>query len=773
MTRGPADPAQPIFRVNGREGIGLAIAMRKGGDVLALGRNIARAMKEITASLPVGIEPTLVADQPVTVEHAVDDFMEALWEAVGIVLAVSLVSLGLRAGAVVALAIPLVLAAVFVAMEVFGIDLQRISLGALIIALGLLVDDAMITVETMVTRLEHGDDKEHAATFAYTSTAFPMLTGTLVTVAGFVPIGFAHSAAGEYTFSIFAVVAIALITSWVVAVLFAPLLGVWVLKKPRAVHSEEPGPIMRTFRRFLALAMRARWVTILVTLGLFAASLFGMRLVPQQFFPSSDRPELLVDLQLPENASIYATENISARLDKLLKGDQDVDHWSTYVGEGAVRFYLPLNVQLPNDFFAQLVVVTKGIEQRERVKARLEQALAADFPSVVGRVYPLELGPPVGWPLQYRVSGPEPDQVRAIAFKVAEEMGSTPGASNVNYNWMEPARTVRIRVDQDQARLLGLSSQDLAQSVNRVVSGVTATQMRSGIYLVDVLVRASNEQRMSLSTIRTLQVPLSNGRTVPLSQIASVDYGQEYPIVWRRDRRPTVTVQADLVPGIQAATVVQALAPKIAALNASLPSGYRIEVGGTVEESSKAQASVAAVLPLMLVLTLTVLMLQLQSFSRLFLVLSVAPLGLIGVVAALLLADKPLGFVALLGVLALTGMIARNSVILIDQVETEKAHGRHPWDAVVEATTHRFRPILLTAAAAILGMIPIAPTIFWGPMAYAIMGGLAVATLLTLVFLPALYVTWFRIKQPDPQALAEGHGAPGPSVECDNLGRAT
>ncbi|MBV9368145.1 MAG: efflux RND transporter permease subunit, partial [Solirubrobacterales bacterium] len=750
VTRGPADPAQPMFRVNGKQGIGIAIAMRAGGDVLALGRNVAHAMAEIRVNLPVGIEPTLIADQPVTVEHAVDDFMEALWEAVAIVLGVSLLSLGLRAGAVVAVSIPLVLAAVFVAMAFFGIDLQRISLGALIIALGLLVDDAMITVETMVTRLEHGDDKEDAATFAYTSTAFPMLTGTLVTVAGFVPIGFAHSAAGEYTFSIFAVVAIALIASWVVAVLFAPLLGVWILKKPRAAHSGEPGPIMRAFRSLLVLAMRARWVTILVTLGLFGAALYGTRLVPQQFFPSSDRPELLVDLQLPENASIYATRDASGRLDKLLKGDQDVDHWSTYVGQGAVRFYLPLNVQLPNDFFTQAVVVTKGLQQRERVKARLEQALANQFPSVVGRVYPLELGPPVGWPLQYRVSGPEPDQVRAIAFRVADVLGSDPGARNVNYNWMEPARTVRIQVDQDQARLLGLSSQQLALSLNAVVSGVTATQMRSGIYLVDVLVRASDEQRMSLETIRTLQVPLPNGQTVPLSQIASVGYGQEYPIVWRRDRRPTVTVQADTAPGIQAATVVQALAPKVAALNASLPSGYHVGVGGTVEESDKAQVSVAAVLPLMLVLILTVLMVQLQSFSRLFLVLSVAPLGLIGVVAALLLADKPMGFVALLGVLALTGMIARNSVILIDQIEKEKAHGRHPWDAVVEATLHRFRPILLTAAAAILGMVPIAPTVFWGPMAYAIMGGLAVATVLTLIFLPALYVTWFRIRRPLP-----------------------
>ena len=763
--RGPADPAQPKFRVNGRDGIGLAIAMRKGGDVLTLGRNVAQAMTQITANLPVGIEPTLIANQPVTVSHAVDDFMEALWEAVAIVLGVSLLSLGMRAGAVVALSIPLVLAAVFVAMGLFGIDLQRISLGALIIALGLLVDDAMITVETMVTRLEHGDAKEHAATFAYTATAFPMLTGTLVTVAGFVPIGFAHSAAGEYTFSIFAVVAIALIVSWVVAVVFAPMLGVWILKAPKVSHAVQPGPIMRGFRRFLVLAMRVRWATVLLTLGLFGAALYGMRLVPQQFFPSSDRTELVVDMQLPENASIYATESTSARIDKLLTGDQDVDHWTTYVGQGAVRFYLPLNVQLPNDFFAQSVIVTKGLRERDRVKAKLEQALKTTFPNVVGRVYPLELGPPVGWPVQYRVSGVEPDRVRAIAFRVAQAIGSAPGAKNLNYNWMAPARTIRIRVDQDQARLLGLSSEDLSKALNAVESGVTVTQIRSGIYFVDVLVRASADERMSLATIRTLQVPLPNGRTVPLSQIASIDYGQEYPIVWRRDRRPTVTVQADLEPGVQAATVVQALEPKIAALNASLPGGYHVDVGGTVEESNKAQASVAAVVPLMLFLTLTVLMIQLQGFSRLFLVLSVAPMGLIGVVAALLISDKSLGFVALLGVLALTGMIARNSVILIDQIEREKAQGRHPWDAVVEATTHRFRPILLTASAAILGMVPIAPTIFWGPMAYAIMGGLAVATLLTLIFLPALYVTWFRIEEPRPDCGNE-ETISGPDSTC-------
>jgi multidrug efflux pump subunit AcrB len=749
VTRGPADPAQPVFRVNGKDAIGLAISMRDGGNVLDLGRNVEQAMADITTNLPIGIEPKLMAEQPATVEHAVDEFMEALWEAIAIVLAVSFVSLGFRAGSVVALSIPLVLAMVFVAMRFFGIDLQRVSLGALIIALGLLVDDAMITVEMMITRLERGDTKERAATFAYTSTAFPMLTGTLVTVAGFVPIGFARSMAGEYTFSIFAVVAIALIASWFVAVIFSPLLGVWILKKPKAVHSAEPGRVMRVFHRCLSRAMRARWVTIGVTLALFALAIVGAGFVPQQFFPSSDRPELLVDLTLPQTASIQASRDFSAKLDTLLANDQDIDRWSTYVGQGAIRFYLPMDLQLPNDYFSQMVVVTKGLAERARVKERLEQTLATEFPNVVGRIYPLELGPPVGWPLQYRVRGPDPDQVREIAFSVANVMASHPSVQKINYNWMEPARMLKIQVDQDQARLLGLSSQDLAQAVNSVMTGATITQMRDWIYLVDVVTRASADQRMSLSTIRTLQVPLPNGRTVPLSQIARIEYGQEYPLIWRRDRKPTLTVQADVVPGALPATVVHALASKFADLNASLPAGYHVDVGGTVEESGKAQGSVLIVVPLMLFLMLTILMVQLQSFNRLFLVLSVAPLGVIGVVVALLVSGKPLGFVAILGVLALIGMIARNSVILIDQVETEKANGRTPWDAVLEATTHRFRPILLTAAAAILGMIPIAPTIFWGPMAYAIMGGLAVATLLTLLFLPALYVAWFKIPCPE------------------------
>ena len=755
VTRGSVDPPQPMFRVNGKDAIGLAISMRDGGNVLALGRNIQHAMDEIIADLPVGIESTLIAEQPATVEHAVDEFMEALWEAIAIVLLVSFISLGARAGSVVALSIPLVLAMVFLTMSVLGIDLQRVSLGALIIALGLLVDDAMITVETMISRLEHGDTKERAATFAYTSTAFPMLTGTLVTVAGFVPIGFARSMAGEYTFSIFAVVAIALIASWFVAVIFSPLLGVWILKIPKTAHSQTPGKMMGVFRRILLSAMLTRRRTIVLTLAAFALSLAGMVFVPQQFFPSSDRPELLIDLKLPQNASIQATRDTSSKLDRLLAADHDVEHWSSYVGRGAIRFYLPMDLQLPNDYFSQLVVVTKGLEQRERVKARLEQALETDFPNIVARVYPLELGPPIGWPVQYRVSGSDPDRVREIAFKVSQIMASYAPLQKINYDWIEPARMVTIRVDQDQARLLGLSSQDLAQSINAVVTGTSVTQMRDWIYLIDVVARASAKQRMSLETIRTLQMPLPNGRTVPLSQLASVEYGQEYPQIWRRDRQPTLTVQADVAPGTLPATVVHALAPQFDELKAALPAGYSIAVGGAVEESSKAQLSVLAVVPLMLFLMLTILMIQLQSFHRLFLVLSVAPLGIIGVVAALLASGKPLGFVAILGVLALIGMIARNSVILIDQIETETANGRHPWDAVIEATTHRFRPILLTAAAAILGMIPIAPTIFWGPMAYAIMGGLAVATLLTLIFLPALYVSWFGISCPQETPVSD------------------
>ena len=740
--RGYVDPPQPQFRVNGAPAVGLAIAMRDGGDILALGDNIKREMTKITAELPIGIEPILVADQAATVESAIADFMTSLWQAVVIILVVSFISLGIRPGLVIALSIPLTLAIVFSVMEIAGIDMQRISLGALIIALALLVDDAMTTTDATLSRLAQGDSIVDAGTFAFRTYAFAMLAGTLVTIAGFVPVGFAASSAGEYTFSLFAVVAIALIVSWFVAVIFAPLLGVLILKPPKAKKAEG-GFIFRFYRGLLTLAVRAKWLTILLTLGLFAAAIFAIPLIPNQFFPSSDRPELMVDLTLPQNASIQASETLAERFDAVLKDDPDVARSSTYVGRGAIRFYLPLDVQLPNDFFAQTVIVAKDLQARERLKVKLEKALAEDFPSVVARVYPLELGPPVGWPVQYRVSGPDLGEVREIAIKLAQTIATNPHAKNVNFNWIEPAREVRIQIDQDQARLLGLSSDALANVLNTVISGISISQVRDDIYLVDVVVRSTDEERASLATLSQLPIPLPNGRTVPLSTFATFEYAQAAPVVWRRDRVPTLTVQADVRPGVLPETVVSALAPDIEALRKTLPPAYRITVGGTVEESEKSQASVIAVVPLMLLIMLTVLMVQLRSFQRLFLVLSVAPLGLIGVVGALLLSGRPLGFVAILGILALLGIITKNAVILIGQIEAERAQGKDVFQAAIDATSARFRPIVLTAISTVLGMIPIAPTVFWGPMAFAIMGGLLVATMLTLIFLPTLYVAWF------------------------------
>ncbi|WP_026608145.1 efflux RND transporter permease subunit [Methylocapsa acidiphila] len=753
VRRAYSDPPQPMFRVNGKPAIGLAIAMRNGGDILTLGRNVKRAIDEAVADLPLGVEPILVSDQPVVVSTAIGEFMESLWQAIAIIMAVSFVSLGVRAGAVVALSIPLTMAIIFPIMEGLGIDLQRISLGALIIALGLLVDDAMTTIDVMTSRLAQGDNKEQAATFAYKTLAFPMLTGSFVTAAGFVPIGFARSAAGEYTFSIFAVVTIALIVSWFVAVLFAPLLGVAFLKRPESAEKGH-GAVVRAFRWFLVRAMRWRWLTIAATLACFAASLFALPSVPRQFFPASDRPELVVDLTLPQNASIYASADLAARFDHLLEGDPDVARWSTYVGRGAIRFYLPLDVKLANDFFTQAVVVAKDAKARERLHAKLEKALAGQFPSAVARISPLELGPPVGWPVQYRVGGPDIEQVRSIALRLAELLGADAHVKGVNFDWIEPARKLRIKIDQDQARLLGLSSRALADALNGVMTGTPITQVRDDIYLVDVIARAQDEQRVSLSTLRALQIALPNGRTVPLSQVASFEFDQEYPLVWRRQRVPTLTVQADVASGASPESAVRALAPAVAKLSESLPNGHHIDVGGTVEESAKSQASVFAKIPLMLFLMAFFLMAQLQSFSRLFLVVAVVPMGLIGIVAALLISGKPIGFVAILGILALIGIIARNAVILIEQIESERREGRQVWDAVVEGTLSRFRPIMLTAISTVLGLIPIAPTVFWGPMAFAIMGGLFVATMLTLIVLPALYVAAFRIKEPCEEGAA-------------------
>ena len=748
--RGYADPPQPMFQVNGVPAIGLAIAMRDGGDILALGRNLKDEVARITADLPVGIEPHLVADQAVTVHDAIDEFMTSLVQAVLIILVVSFVSLGVRAGAVVALSIPLTLAVVFAVMQVVHIDMQRISLGALIIALALMVDDAMTTTDAMLTRLAAGDSKTAAAGFAFRTYAFAMLAGTLVTIAGFVPVGFAASSAGEYTFSLFAVVAIALLVSWLVAVLFAPLLGITVLKSPAqkapgetAARDKPAGGVIGLYRRFLVACLKARYLTIGLAAAAFVASVLALPLIPRQFFPSSDRPELLVDLQLPQNASTYASEAVVDRFEGFLKDDPDIDRYSTYIGRGAIRFYLPLDVKLPNPFFSQLVIVAKDVEGRERLRARLEKVLAEDFPSLVARISPLELGPPVGWPIQYRVSGPDIEKVREIALQLGSVIASDPKAEKINYDWFEPTREVRIKVDQDQARLLGLSTSALAGVLNTVMTGAPVTQVRDGIYLVNVVARATDEERVSLATLATLQVPLPSGRTVPLSQLATFEYEQDYPVVWRRDRVPTLTVQADVVRGELPETVVTALAPEVEKLNATLPAPYRIVVGGTVEESAKSQASVIAVVPAMLLIMFTVLMFQLRTFNRLVLVLSVAPLGLIGVVGALLLSGRPLGFVAILGVLALIGMITKNAVILIGQIEAERAGGAKVWDAVVSASSSRFRPIMLTAVSTVLGMIPIAPTVFWGPMAFAIMGGLLVGTVLTLIFLPAVYVAWF------------------------------
>ncbi len=746
--RAYADPPQPLFRVNGKPAVGLAVSMREGGDILALGRNITAAMKEITADLPIGIEATLVANQPQVVDEAIGEFTTSLWQAIIIIMAVSFISLGIRAGTVVALAIPLSLAMVFAVMQIAGIDLQRVSLGALIIALSLLVDDAMTTVDSMTTRLALGDDKEQAAIVTFKTLAAPMLAGTLVTATGFVPIGFARSGAGEYTFSIFAVVSIALVVSWLGAVIFSPLLGVALLTKPKTTEPAQPSFIPRLFRTLLVGALRMRWLTIGLTLACFVLALVAVPFIPRQFFPSSDRPELLVDLRLPQNASIAASQAAAEQLDDLLRDDPDVAHWSTNVGRGAIRFYLPLSVELPNAFFSQAVIVAKDVPARERLRARLEKELAEKIPSAVSRVSLLELGPPVGWPVQYRVSGPDPSEVREIAQRLAQVMAGHSQLLRVNFDWMEPARMIRVHIDQDQARLLGLSSQALATALNTVVSGTAVTQVRDDIYLIDVIVRSTDEQRVSLDNLRTLQIALPNGRSVPINQFATFEVGQEFPVIWRRDRVPTLTVQADVTASGSPEAIVQELAPEIEKLDASLERPYRIVVGGTVEESAKSQASVIAVVPVMLFLMVTILMVQLKSFSRLFLVLSVVPMGLIGVVGSLFIFNRPLGFVAILGILSLLGLIAKNAVILIEQIETERAKGTDVWNAVVEATTSRFRPIMLTAISTVLGMIPIAWTIFWGPMAIAIMGGLLVATVLTLVFLPALYVASFRVKEP-------------------------
>ena len=755
ISRGYTDPPKPLFRYNGKPAIGLAIAMKKGGNIQEFGKALHERMDATTAELPVGVGVHKVSDQAEVVDKAVGGFTSALFEAVIIVMVVSFISLGVRAGLVVACSIPLVLAMVFVFMEYSGITMQRISLGALIIALGLLVDDAMITVEMMVTRLEMGETKEQAATYAYTSTAFPMLTGTLVTVAGFVPIGLNNSSAGEYTFTLFAVIAVAMLVSWLVAVLFAPVIGIHILSSNVKPKSEEPGRVGRAFNSSMVWAMRHRWLAIGITLALFAASLFSMQFVQSQFFPSSDRPEILVDLNLPQNASVNETRKVVDRFEASLKDDPDIERWSTYIGQGALRFYLPLDQQLENPFYAQLVIVSKGLEERGALTARLQKRLRDDFVGIGSYVQPLEMGPPVGRPLQYRVSGEDVDKVRQHAIELATLLDQNAHVGEVIYDWNEPGKVLRIDINQDKARQLGLSSEDVANLMNSVVSGSAVTQVRDDIYLINVVGRAEDAERGTPETLQNLQIVTPSGASIPLLAFATVGYELEQPLVWRRDRKPTITVKGAVRDEIQPTDLVKQLKPEIDKFAAGLPAGYKVATGGTVEESSKAQGPIASVVPLMLFLMATFLMIQLHSVQKMFLVASVAPLGLIGVVLALIPTGTPLGFVAILGVLALIGIIIRNSVILVTQIDAYERSGYLPWDAVVEATEHRRRPILLTAAAASLGMIPIAREVFWGPMAYAMIGGIIIATLLTLLFLPALYVAWYRIKEPTDEQRRE------------------
>ncbi|MBY5346853.1 efflux RND transporter permease subunit [Rhizobium leguminosarum] len=746
IKRGYVDPPSALFRFNGQPAIGLAIGMKQGANLLEFGEGLDAQMKRVVAGLPIGVDVHRVSDQPAVVDEAVSGFTRALFEAIAIVLVISFISLGLRAGMVVAISIPLVLAITFVVMEYSGISLQRISLGALIIALGLLVDDAMIAVEMMVARLEAGDDLRKAATHVYTSTAFPMLTGTLVTVAGFIPIGLNDSAAGEFTFTLFVVIAVSLIVSWVVAVLFTPLLGVTILPKTMKSHHEKKGRFASVFSWLLGLAMGWRWVTIILTVGVFGLSVGGMGLVQQQFFPNSDRPELIIDWNLPHNSSIAETNRQMARFEKeMLADNKDVDHWTTYVGQGAPRFILSFDVQTPNVSFGQTIIVTKGLDVRDKMRAELQDYLTKTFPGTDAFVKLLDIGPPVGKPVQYRISGPDIQKVRDLSQQFAGVMGSHPLLANMVLDWNEPSRVVKVDVLQDKARQLGVSSEDIATALNGIVEGSTATQVRDDIYLVNVIGRARPSERDSIQTLEDLQLSTANGKVVPLSAVANFRYELEQPTIWRRDRQPTITIKAAVVGPTQPATIVDQLKPKVEEFQKGLPVGYKMEVGGAVESSAEAQGPIAAVAPLMLFAMATILMIQLQSFSRLFLVFAVAPTALIGVVAALLLSNAPMGFVAILGVLALIGILIRNSVILVVQIEHLRSEGMAPWQAVIEATEHRMRPIMLTAAAATLALIPISREIFWGPMAYAMMGGIVVGTALTLLFLPALYVAWFRI----------------------------
>jgi multidrug efflux pump len=760
IRRGTVDPPTVKVRHQGRPVIALGVSMARGGDIIALGEALQKKTQEIRNELPAGIELSQIQDQPRAVTRSVGEFVRVLIEAVVVVLAVSFVALGLHTrplridiwpGLVVGITIPLVLAITFVTMYYWGVGLHKISLGSLIIALGLLVDDAIISVEMMVRKLEEGYDKMRAATFAYDVTAMPMLTGTLITAAGFLPIGMAKSTVGEYTFAIFAVTTAALLISWIVSVYFVPYLGALLLRTRSKVdgHAHElfDTPFYSRFRRMVNWCVEHRWLTIGATVGIFVLGLAGMGKVQNQFFPDSSRPEVLVDLWLPEGSTIHESEAVAKRFEARMMKEEGVSGTSMWIGSGVPRFYLPLDQIFPQSNVSQTIVLPKDLATREALRAKLPTLLAEEFPEVRGRVKLLPNGPPVPYPVQFRVVGPDAKQVRLWADEAKAILRDNPNMRGVNDNWNESVKVLRLSIDQDKARVLGVTSQGVAQASRTILSGTTIGQYREGDKLVDIVLRQPEDERRAITDIGNAYLPTASGRSIPLTQIAQIDFDWEPGVMWREGRDFAVTVQGDIVDGMQGPTVTMQVWPKLEELQARMPDGYGIQIAGAVEESSKGQGSIAAGVPAMLFIIFTLLMLQLHSFSRAMLVFLTGPLGIAGVAAALLLLDRPFGFVALLGVIALMGMIMRNSVILIDQIEQDRARGVPAWDAIVESAVRRFRPIVLTAAAAVLAMIPLSRSVFWGPMAVAIMGGLIVATALTLLALPAMYAAWFRVKK--------------------------
>jgi multidrug efflux pump subunit AcrB len=776
VTHGYVDPPSFVVRQEGKPALGIGVVTAKGANILELGKDVADATADFMKAVPQGINVERIADQPKVVEHAVGEFVHSFIEALAIVLFVSFVALGWRSGFVVALSVPLVLAIVFIVMNAMSLDLHRITLGALIIALGLLVDDAIIAVEMMVVKMEQGWDRIRAASFAWESTAFPMLTGTLVTAVGFLPIGFANSAVGEYAGGIFWIVAIALVASWFVAVIFTPYIGVKLLPNIKVNHNHDPHALYETrvyrmLRSMIQWCVEHRIKVVLATVGVFALSIVAFGHVQQQFFPLSERPELFLQLRLPEGTAFNVTEKSVEKAEALLKGDQDIGTYTSYVGQGSPRFWLGLNPQLPNEAFAEIVIVAKNVEARERIKARIEKAVADGTLSEARvRVDRFNFGPPVGFPVQFRVIGPDPSSVRDIAYKVRDIVKQNPNVKDPQLDWNEQSPYLKLVVDQDRARALGLTPQDVSQALSMLISGAPVTTIRDGIEKVGVVARAVPFERLDLGHIGDLTVTTRNGVAVPLQQIARIEYSHEEPIIWRRNRDMAITVRGDVVDGVQAPDITNQIWPKLQHIRDSLPPAYRIEAGGAFEESAKGNASIFILFPVMAIGMLTLLMIQLQSFSRLLLVFLTAPLGVIGASLGLNLASQPFGFVALLGLIALAGMIMRNAVILVDQIESDVAHGLTRGEAIVEATVRRARPVVLTALAAILAMIPLSRSAFWGPMAITIMGGLFVATFLTLLYLPGLYALWFRksLEESGPNQhtdLAPQHqGRPEPAI---------